>query len=701
MQEINLVDDIKNKIKFSFKLNDNDKKIIDSCLKEGINLDRINTILDLILQIKLDKSSILAFLAYQHYKIFPEENQSIYELLNEEEKEMFEDYKTIRDISSLTLSEEIDDIRKMFIVMGKDLRVVIIKLCGMYYDIKMLDLPLDDKQWHFVKQVKEVHVPLCERLGLDSLKQNLFDNVIRLEHPSEYLRLLKTVESKKEENEKQLEITKGKIQEILDDLKINGEILCRIKHISSIFNKLHNKNVSLDKIYDILAMRVIVETVEECYAILGRIHAIYKPMLGRVKDYIANPKPNGYKSLHTTIIVDNSHPLEVQIRTRQMHIEAEYGGVCAHWLYKEKKDKKNDFDNRLTWFRQIIDNAKNMSDEDFIDTLKSELYNGVIVVQTPKGRVLEFPEGSSVIDFAYAIHSDIGNTCVGAKINGKLKPLTTKLCNGDIVEILTNVHSKGPSRDWLKFVKTSSAKSKIRAFFKNELKDDNIKLGKSMFNEAAQNKGFLPSQLLIDEYVDEVFKRLNIEDIEEMYAGIGSGSISANSVVNRFINLLNIEKKKIAKIENVVHLKRNKEGVLIDGDSGMLVRFAGCCNPIEGDDIVGYISRGKGVAIHRKSCPNLNYLEKERLLSAEWQIKENTTFTTSIKIIAEKVNNNIAKMTALLTSLKVTIKGFDAKDVGDNLVCTLIVEVKNISELQGVINSIKNMKNVISVYRSE
>ena len=235
MQEINLVDDIKNKIKFSFKLNDNDKKIIDSCLKEGINLDRINTILDLILQIKLDKSSILAFLAYQHYKIFPEENQSIYELLNEEEKEMFEDYKTIRDISSLTLSEEIDDIRKMFIVMGKDLRVVIIKLCGMYYDIKMLDLPLDDKQWHFVKQVKEVHVPLCERLGLDSLKQNLFDNVIRLEHPSEYLRLLKTVESKKEENEKQLEITKGKIQEILDDLKINGEILCRIKHISSIF----------------------------------------------------------------------------------------------------------------------------------------------------------------------------------------------------------------------------------------------------------------------------------------------------------------------------------------------------------------------------------------------------------------------------------------------------------------------------------
>ena len=701
MQEINLVDDIKNKIKFSFKLNDNDKKIIDGCLKEGINLDRINTILDLILQIKLDKSSILAFLAYQHYKIFPEKNQSIYELLNEEEKEMFEDYKTIRDISSLTLSEEIDDIRKMFIVMGKDLRVVIIKLCGMYYDIKMLDLPLDDKQWHFVKQVKEVHVPLCERLGLDSLKQNLFDNVIRLEHPSEYLRLLKTVESKKEENEKQLEITKGKIQEILDDLKINGEILCRIKHISSIFNKLHNKNVSLDKIYDILAMRVIVETVEECYAILGRIHAIYKPMLGRVKDYIANPKPNGYKSLHTTIIVDNSHPLEVQIRTRQMHIEAEYGGVCAHWLYKEKKDKKNDFDNRLTWFRQIIDNAKNMSDEDFIDTLKSELYNGVIVVQTPKGRVLEFPEGSSVIDFAYAIHSDIGNTCVGAKINGKLKPLTTKLCNGDIVEILTNVHSKGPSRDWLKFVKTSSAKSKIRAFFKNELKDDNIKLGKSMFNEAAQNKGFLPSQLLIDEYVDEVFKRLNIEDIEEMYAGIGSGSISANGVVNRFINQLNIEKKKIAKIENVVHLKRNKEGVLIDGDSGMLVRFAGCCNPIEGDDIVGYISRGKGVAIHRKSCPNLNYLEKERLLSAEWQIKENTTFTTSIKIIAEKVNNNIAKMTALLTSLKVTIKGFDAKDVGDNLVCTLIVEVKNISELQGVINSIKNMKNVISVYRSE
>ena len=701
MAEQETIKEIKDKIYLNYSLDDQDKTIVEKSLESGINFDRIKTILDLIIQIRLDKSSVLGFLAYQHYKVFPDKNEEIYNLLNDEERQMFADYKTIRDISTLTLSEEIDDIRKMFIIMGQDLRVVIIKLCGIYYDIKTLNLPLNDDEWHFVKQVKEVHVPLCERLGLDSLKQNLADNVVRLSNPDEYKRLLSTVESKKEENEKQLELTRSKLQAILDDLKINGEIICRIKHISSIFNKLHNKNVSIDKIYDILAMRVIVDTVDECYAILGRIHAIYKPMIGRVKDYIANPKPNGYKSLHTTIIVDNQHPLEVQIRTREMHKEAEYGGVCAHWLYKEKKDKKNDFDNRLTWFRQIIENAKNMSNEDFIDTLKSELYNGVIVVQTPKGRVIEFPEGSTVIDFAYAIHTDIGNTCVGAKINGKLKPLTTTLSNGDIVEILTNVHSKGPSRDWLKIVKTSSAKSKIKAFFKSELKDENVKLGKSMFNQAVQDKGLIPSQLLIESYTKEIFKRINVDDVDEMYAGIGSGSLSANNVVNRFINLLNIDKKKIAKIENVVHLKRNKEGVLIDGDSGMLVRFAGCCNPIEGDDIVGYISRGKGVAIHRKNCPNLNYLEKERLLSATWQIKENTTFTTNVKVIAEKANNNIAKLTTLLTGLKAIIKGFDAKDVGDNFVCTLILEVKNIAELNSIINSIKNMKNVTSVYRSE
>ena len=700
MEDRQLIDKIKNTIYNNYQVTEKEKHLIKSMLEHDLNFDRIDVILDFIVKTKLDKSSVLAFLCYQLYKVYPEDGDEVSTQLTKEQQKIVSEFKTIKDINQLTLSEEIEDVRRMFIVMSNDMRVVIIKLAGIYYDISKLQLPLDDNQWRFVRQVKDIHVPLAERMGLDDLKQNLYDNVIRLEYPTEYNRLKETIESKREENEKQLRLTKSKIQAILDDLKIKGEIVSRIKHVSSIFNKLYNKRLSLDQIYDILAMRVIVDTVEECYAVLGRIHAIYKPMIGRVKDYIANPKPNGYKSLHTTIIVENQHPLEVQIRTKQMHKDSEFG-VYAHWLYKEKKDKKSDFDDRLTWFRQTIENAKNMSNEDFIETLKSDLYDGVIIVQTPKGRVIEFPEGATAIDFAYAIHTDVGNSCVGAKINGKLKPITTLLCNGDIVEILTSSHSKGPSRDWLKYVKTNGARSKIKAFFKTELKAENIRQGKAMFNQSVQDKGFNLSQLLTDKYIEEILRRYNMEDMEELYGAIGAGSMTSSQVASRFINLYNNDNITLPKAETVVHLKRNKDGVLVDGDSGMLVRFAGCCSPIEGDDIIGYISRGRGVTIHRSNCPNLRFLEPERLIDAQWQVKENATFMATIKVIAEKSDNNIGRLTNLITGLKINIRGFDAKDVGDSFICSLRIEVKNKAELESAINSIRNLRNVTSVYRSE
>ena len=693
--------DVRNKVCQNFTLTEREKDLVDHILTFDLNYDRISVILDFIIELQLDKASVMAFLTYQLYKFFPEDGDQVREKLNDEEKEMVDDYKSIKDINKLTLSEEIDDIRRMFIAMGNDMRVVIIKLAGVYYDISQLNLPLNESQWLFVKFVKEIHVPLAERLGLDKLKLNLYDNVIRLENPVEYSRLKATIESKREEHEQQLALTKSRLQAILDDLKINGEIQSRIKHVSSIFNKLHNKSLTLDQIYDILAMRVIVDTVEECYAVLGRVHAIYKPMAGRVKDYIASPKPNGYKSLHTTIIAENQHPLEIQIRTKKMHEESEFGGVCAHWLYKEKKNKKDDFDNRLTWFRQTIENAKSMSNDDFIETLKSDLYAGVIIVQTPKGRVIEFPEGATAIDFAYSIHTDIGNSCVGAKINGKLRPITTQLCNGDIVEILTSSNSKGPSRDWLKYVRTPSARSKIKSFFKTELKDDNIRLGKSMLTQAVQDKGYTMAQLLTDEYLAEILRRYNMDNLDELYAAIGSGSLTAMQVSARLVNLYNNDNISLPKVENVVHLKRNKDGVLVDGDSGMLVRFAGCCSPIEGDDIIGYISRGRGVTIHRKNCPNLRFLESERLIDAQWQIKEDATFSATIKIVAEKADNHLAKLTSLITSLKINIKGFDAKDVGDSFICTLRIDVKNKNELDSALTAIRNIRNVISVYRSE
>ena len=696
-----LLEKIKENIFSQLKLSQTDKKLVEEILCEKMNLDRVSVILDMILKMKLDKDSVLAFLTYQLYKVEPDKADEIEKKLNADCIEMVETYKAIKDISQLTLSEEIEDIKRMFIAMSKDMRVVFIKLAGIFYDISKLTLPLSDKERFFVKQVAEIHVPLSERLGFDALKQNLADNVIRLLHPEEYNRLKESVEINYDENEKQLSITKDKIQKILDELKIKGEIVSRQKHISSIYNKLHSKNLRLNQIYDLIAMRVIVDTVEECYAVLGRIHGIYKPMAGRVKDYIANPKPNGYKSLHTTIIVENQHPMEIQIRTYEMHKESEYGGVCAHWLYKEKKSKKNEFDSRMTWFRETVENAKNMSDEDFINTLKSDLYDGVIFVQTPKGRVLEFPEGATAIDFAYAIHTDIGNSCVGAKINQKMRSLGTPLANGDIVEIITSTQSKGPSRDWLNIVRCNNTKSKIRAFFKSEMKEDNIKTGKSILNEYIQSKNYSSSQLLTEDYVKEVCEKFNFENENEMYAAIGGGSLTAGQVVGRLIARWNKDNQVEKISQSVVHLKRNKDGVLIDGDSGLLVRFAGCCSPIEGDEIIGYISRGKGVTIHRHNCQNLKYLEPERLISAQWQSKENSTFMASLKVIINKIDNNLAKVTSLIASLKLPLRGFEVKENDDKFDCRVTVEVKNTEELNKNIALLQTLKDVVDVYRSE
>lgn len=697
----NLMEKIKDNIFSHVKLNINDKKLVNEMICEEMNLERVDVITDMIISMKLDKDSVIAFLAYQLYKVDENKANEIEKKLNQDSIEMLEAYKIIKDISQLTLSEEIEDIKRMFIAMSKDMRVVYIKLAGIFYDISVLKLPLSEREKSFVKQVEEIHVPLAERLGFDRLKQDLADNVIRLLHPEEYKRLEETVASKYEENEKQLALTKSKIQKILDDLNIKGEIVTRQKHISSIYNKLHSKNLRINQIYDIIAMRVIVDTVEECYAVLGRIHGLYKPMAGRVKDYIANPKPNGYKSLHTTIIVENQHPMEVQIRTYKMHKESEYGGVCAHWLYKEHKSKKNEFDSRMTWFRETVENAKNMSNEDFINTLKSDLYDGVIFVQTPKGRVLEFPEGATAIDFAYAIHTDIGNSCVGARINQKMRPLNTPLTNGDIVEIITSTQSKGPSRDWLKMVRCNNTKSKIRAFFKSEMKEENIKTGKSILSEQVQAKNFSISQLITEEYMDEVLEKYNFENEDELYAAIGGGSLSAGQVVGKFIALWNKDHKIEVLPTKVVQLKKNKDGVLIDGDSGLLVRFAGCCTPIEGDEIIGYISRGKGVTIHRQSCPNLKYLEPERLIGAQWQIRENTSFLAHVKVEVEKADNNIAKLTTIISNLKVPMLSFEAKDVGDRFDCMVGVEVKNADQLGKIITSIKSLSDVIDAYRSE
>lgn len=687
------------KIFRNYRLQEKDKVIIVRLVDEAMDIPRCEEILDFIIELKLDKSSIIGFLGYQLFKVKPEKADLISQNFTKDELSIYNGFKNLKDIRYVSKTEEAEDIRKMFLGMGNDIRVVVIKLAGILYDVKHLSLPLNEVDKDFVANVKEVFAPLAERLGLSSMKSYMEDYCFKLQDPVMYNALVSELERQKESNEKQIEITKARLQIILNELGIQGEIQARQKHVSSIFRKIKAQNVTMAQIYDLIAMRVLVNTVEDCYAVFGKIHAIYKPVPGRVKDYISNPKPNGYQTLHTTVIVENKRPLEIQIRTFDMHKNCEYG-IAAHWIYKEKRSGTTKLDKKLSWFREIMENAHTLSPEDFIESLKTNLYSGEIFVQTPKGKVLEFPNGSTIIDFAYAVHSEIGNHCTGGKINNVMKPLYTELKNGDVVEIITSQSSKGPSRDWLNHVKTSSARSKIKNFFKNELVGENIKSGKTMFEEAAKARNYSAAQLLDEKYIDEMLFKYSMASLDELYAAIGSGSLVASQVVGRFIALYGKEHELFKPKENVVKISTNADGVIIDGATGLLIRYAGCCHPVVGDDIVGYISHGNGVTVHRKDCQNLKYLESERLIDAEWEDKVKTDFIAEIRAQTEKGVGMINKITNALTLAKISIRAFEVKEMAGGLEFSIVLFVKNKSEIERAINSLSSIKEVKRVYRA-
>lgn len=690
--------EIKEKILKKFKLDERLLSILDQLIDERVDFDRINEIIDFIIELKLDTSAVIGFLIYQLHKVDAEKAKKIGERLSEDEKLIFLSFKKLKDIRYLTKAEEADDIRRMFIGLGKDLRAVLIKLAGILYDVKHLKEPLSAIDTDFVSNVKEVFAPLAERLGLSEMKSVMEDYCFRYQNPEMYYSLINQLEKTREENNRQIEITKKRLVSILHELGIKGEIQARQKHVSSIFRKIKMKNVTLAQIYDLIAMRVLVQTVEECYAVFGKIHGIYRPMQGRVKDYISNPKPNGYQTLHTTVIVENQRPLEIQIRTYKMHKHCEYG-IAAHWMYKDGSEKMNKLDKKINWFRNIIENAQTMQSTDFVETLKTDLYTGSIFVQTPKGKVLEFPVGATMIDFAYSIHSDIGNHCVGGKINNIMKPIYTELKNGDVVEIITNSNSKGPSRDWLNHVKTSGARSRIKSFFKNEMKDENIANGKIMLEEASKARQFAISQLLEEKYINDILIKYTMESMEELYAAIGSGSLSATQVVGRLIALYLKDHDQSKNKGEKIKLKTSKSGVVVDGATGLLVRYAGCCHPIAGDDIIGYISQGKGVTIHRKDCPNLKYLDKERLIEVDWEGENRAEISAEIKVIAEKSSALLNKITANLTAENVSLRKFEAKEKLDQLEFTIVISAKSREAIKATCARLEQINGIKKVNR--
>lgn len=675
----------------AFKINEKERKLLDNIFSKIKLNNKDEQIINNLIKYKLDLNSVFAYIVCEYNLFELIENQDVLNLAR--------NLQELEDDSFLTKQEEAELLRKQFIAMCNDIRVIVIKLCLVLYKSSCSTFPLSKENKELLETVRSIYAPLSERLGFNSLKSTLEDICLEFLDPEIFNSLKQNALLKKEENEKQIEITTAKIQTIINELKLKDAIITsRQKHFSSIYKKLKSKNITLAQIYDLVAMRVIVNSVEDCYAVLGKIHGIYKPMEGRFKDYISNPKPNGYQSLHTTIIVENSRPLEVQIRTFEMHKISEFGVDVAHWVYKEKR-KTTELDKKLSWLREIMDASSSLSSEEFVETLKTNLYSGRVFVQTPKGKVLEFPEGSTVLDFAYAIHSDIGNQCIGGKINNRIVPLNTKLNNNDIIEILTSVNSKGPSRDWLNIVKTAGARNKISAFFRHELKDENIKSGKQMIELAIKNKNLSPAKVLEDDIIKSVLPKFAFNMPDEMFAAVGYGSVSVNQVVNKII----IEFEKKYKIQeqpkqfNAIVVKKTKDGILVDGDSGMMVRYAGCCNPILGEDIIGYISRGRGVTIHKCDCMNLKYLEKERLIKAEWADKSCQYKIGNLIITADYSDDFIAQLTQTIVNLKCNIVSLETKFSGTKLICNVKIKLSKNDDFDKLISKIKNTKNVVEV----
>ena len=685
-------------IKTHFKLSAHELKLVNIFVVEEINLDRLNHVVDIMAEYYMQTEVLMAYLLFQFYKVLPEEAESYEEKLTIAERKLFATFKQLRNVHTISRSGEAEDIKRMFVAICQDMRVVIIKFATIDYDLQRITLPLTDETRKFAKMVSDIFAPLAESLGLSKFKSSFEETTFKLLEPKAYNELKDNALMKVDDNMRLMEVVEKKLQKILDELQIKGEIQKRQKHYYSVYKKIKKKNITLGKVYDLLAMRVIVPTVEDCYSVLGKIHAIYKPIPERVKDYIANPKPNGYQSLHTTIIADNNRPLEIQIRTFDMHKHAEYG-IAAHWIYKERRSS-NKFDAKFARIKQILDNSRELSPEEFLETLKTDLYGESIFVQTPKGKVLELPVHSTVIDFAYAIHTEIGNKCVGGKINGKLYPITTELNNGDTVEIITNQNSKGPSRDWLKHIKTSSARSKIRSFFKSEFKEENTKQGKIIFEQALKAKNLNISKQDKENYLKEIASSMMMENIDMLFAEVGGGSLAINSLMGRFMNLYFKDRAKEIK-PSVIEVKKNKDGVLVDGESGLLIRYAGCCTPVMGDDIIGYISRGRGVTIHRKECPNLKFLEKERLIGAKWEDNINSKFVATIKIIAENEPKVVDYVNNVLRNLKITLKAFNYKKVKEEIQFNVILEVNGKEEIDNAINIFEGVKGVNKVYRSE
>ena len=557
--------------------------------------------------------------------------------------------------------EQAENFRKIFVAMAKDIRVIIIKLADRLHNMRSLNFLSAERQQRMARETLDVYAPLADRLGISQIKCELEDLCLKYIEPDFYEYLSTNIEERLQANVEFVDHVVEEVNQIMKDSNVNGEVYGRKKHLYSIYRKMRERNKTLDQIYDLVAIRIIVNTVDECYEVFGKIHHKWKPVPGRIKDYIATPKPNMYRSLHTTVVTNFGKVFEIQIRTYEMNHAAEYG-IAAHWKYKEKKQVADDLDTRLSWIREVMEWQGGLKDsKEFINSLKGDIYSSEVLVFTPKGDVISLPKDATPLDFAYNIHSAVGNKCVGAKVNSKIVPLNTVLQVGDVVEVITSQNSKGPSWDWLKIVKSSSARVKIKQFFKREMQEENGKVGKVMLDAEAKRRGYNLNEILTEDSFAHLASRMSFNGQDEMFSSIGYGAVSVNQVI---VKLIDYYRKSQPKQEITKYFKSNKpnvSGVKVKGMAGLLVRFAGCCNPVPGDEIVGFISRGHGVTIHRKDCPNMHNAENERLIEVSWNEQSGGDYNAMIKVVGETQAEVLSVVASVVAQLKLDISSTNGR----------------------------------------